>query len=234
MDRRKSKQIKVVSIIGLILFTTSIIFYFAFIYKPKPPKSKPPSFQPLKIYPVKFIEYENSFDIFGVVENPNQDLSLKKLRYRFLIYGIQNNLIGTTFWRETVLTDLEKKFLVEINFPKPKEPINNISLEIDFNPLDFINKKFETLKIKYYNLKTVDENGNKKLKVTLFNQSILPYENVEAIILLYLNNNLISIAKTIFSINSEETKEVTLSLPKILNKEPDAYEIYFQRTNLLR
>lgn len=230
MTWRKKRQIIVLSVLTFLLISFFLFVYFNFFYKPKETISPPP-FLPLKIYPAEYIVYNGSLDIIGEIENPNQNLTLKKIKYQFLIYDENNLLREKTETKETILTNLEKKYLTEINYKKPNFRISKVELNINYDPFDFIPKNFEKLKINYYNINVFEEGGRKKLKLTVFNEAPYPLKDIELIIFLYQAKQKVAVLKTIFSLNPEETKEIILSLPDILAF-LDSYEIYFQRTNL--
>lgn len=232
MTWRKRKQIIVLTILSLSFLSIFVFIFFRYFYKPSKAPTPPP-FLPLKIYPVEYIIYNDSLDIIGQVENPNQNLALKKLKYQFLIYDENGLLREKTEIEETVLTNLEKKYLVRINYKKPSFNISKIELKVDYNPLDFFQKNFEKLKINYYNINVFEERGRKKIKLTVFNENFYSLRNIELVLFLYQDKEKVAVAKTIFSLNPEETKEIILSLPNLISF-PNSYEIYFQRTNLER
>ena len=249
MNKRLRKQI----IYGTIIFLIFVLFSFLIYLKIRGPviascfdgkKNQgeegidcggpcPPcevkTLQPLKIYPTQFLTYENSIDIIGLIENPNPNLALKKLRYYFEIYDVDDILRATTTIKETKLEPETKKYLLEINYLKPEFVIGSIKLKI-FEPLaeDWIKKEKTKIPVSYYNEKIVQEDNKWKIKLTLFNQSYLT-QNLEVIGLVYnQNNSLVGIGKTFISLSSQEVKEIYVSLPNLLTK-PAGFEIYLQQ-----
>ncbi|GIW67284.1 MAG: hypothetical protein KatS3mg096_152 [Candidatus Parcubacteria bacterium] len=249
MNKRLKKQI----IYGTIIFLFFAVFTFLIYLKLKGPTvascfdgkknqdeegidcggSCPPcelkTLQPLKIYPTQFLVYENSMDIIGLIENPNSNLALKKLKYYFEIYDIDNVLRATTTIRETNLEPEIKKYLLEIKQPKPEFIISGIKLKI-LEPLakDWLKKEKTKFSVSYYNEKLVQEDDKWKIKLTLFNQSYLT-QNLEVIGLVYnKNNTLVGVGKTFVSLASQEVKEIYISLPSLLTQ-PAGFEIYFQQ-----
>ncbi len=191
--------------------------------------------QPLKIYSTQFLVYSNSIDIIGVIENPNSNLALKKLKYYFEIYDLDDILKATTTLKETILEPDQKRYLLEINYPKPSFVIGKMKLKIlEPEDKDWVKLTLEKPKISFYNLKIDQENSKLKLSFTLFNQTLLPYKDIEIIILLYNpNNNLVGTTKSLISLNAEETKDLVLTFPST-SFQPSGLEVIFQRTNLER
>jgi hypothetical protein len=136
MDWRLRKQIIYGLIIFLIFFS---IFLFVFLKFRKPviatcfdgkknqgeegidcggpcPPCEIKYAEPLKIYPTKYLVYSNSIDIVGLLENPNKNLALKKIKYYFEIYDLNRILKATTTLKETTLEPETKKYLLEINY----------------------------------------------------------------------------------------------------------------------
>lgn len=227
MTWREKKQILFIIIFFFSLTLFINFFLFIVFYRPSQPQ---PSFSPLKIYPVEYLIYDNSLDLIGKVENPN-DKTLRKIRYWFEFYDLENKLIAKTQERESVLTNQETRYLVEINFSKPKETFYKVKLVVDFNPNDFVEKKFEKLPISYYNL-NIEEGISKKINFDIFNPSFEKFEDIEALIFLYEEKILVGVLKTNFSLGPQETRKISLTFTAFLN--PDYYEIIFQRTNLLK
>ena len=187
------------------------------------------SAEPLRIYPIKYLIYKNSIDILGVLENPNKNLAFKRLKYYFEIYDIDNNLRETTTIKETSLDPETKKYLLEINYPKPNFTLGEIKLKI-FDPdlEDLEKKQKEEISVVFYNEKIVFEDNKWKIKLNLFNKSLYS-QNIEVIGLVYdVNNSLIGFSKTKIFLMPEEVKDVYLYLPELLVK-PAGFEIYLQR-----
>ena len=185
--------------------------------------------QPLKIYPTKYLVYQNSIDIIGLIENPNKNLSLKKLKYYFEIYDFDNFLKASTTLRETTLGSETRKYLLEINYPTPPFTLGEIKLKvIEPKPEDFEEKEKETIPVEAYNEKVVKTDGKWKITLNLFNKSFLP-QNIEVIGLVYnQNNDLIGIGQTKVFLQGEEVKEAYISLPNLLIP-PAGFEIYLQK-----
>lgn len=191
--------------------------------------------QPLEIYPVQFLAYSDSIDIIGIVKNPNSNLALKKLKYYFEIYDINDILKATTTLKETILEPDQKRYLLEINYPKPSFIIGKIKLRI-LKPedKDWIKVALEKPKISFYNLKIDEENNKLKFSVTFFNQTFITYKDMEIIVFLYnQNNNLIGTTKSLLTLNPQEIKDLILFFP-LNNFQPTSFELFFQRTNLER
>jgi hypothetical protein len=185
--------------------------------------------EPLKIYPTKYLVYSNSIDIIGILENPNKNLALKKIKYYFEIYDFDGVLKTTTTLKETNLEPETKKYLLEINYPKPKFTLGEIKLKIIEPPKeDFVKKEKEEIPVSYYNEKLISENGKWKIQLSLFNKSFQKQE-VEIIGLVYnQNNNLIAVGKAKAFLNSQEVQDISIFLPEILDK-PTGLEIYLQK-----
>lgn len=188
--------------------------------------------KPLKIYPVQILIYaDNSFDLIGLIENPNQNLALKSLKYRFLIYDKENNLRLKTPFEETILDSSEKRYLVKINTKEPEFEIGKAILEInDPQKYDWIERDFSKLPLKYFNEKIFVKNDRWYFSFSLFNDSYRDLNDVEIIIFIYNNDKLIGVSKSLHSFKSQETKNITLPLPNMLLK-PTGYEIYLQKQN---
>ncbi len=189
--------------------------------------------QPLKVYSSQFVIYLDSIDLIGVVENPNKNLALKNLKYYFEIYDPNNLLRATTSIKETILEPEQKRFFLEINYPKPNFVISKVKLKV-LEPKDQDWQKAEPQKLKFsiYNQKIYQENNKWKMSFTLFNPTFDNYSDLEIVILLYNENNqLIGTTKTIISLNREEVKDIILTLPEI-NDKPRGFEIIFQKTSL--
>jgi len=185
--------------------------------------------QPLKVYSTKYLVYPNSIDILGILENPNENLALKKVKYYFEIYDKNNFLKATTTIRETTLDPETKKYLLEINYPKPQFTLKEIKLKvIEPNKEDFIKKRKEEIPISYYNEKVIEENGKWKMQMSVFNKSFKK-EEAEIIGLIYdKNNNLLAVGKTKVSLNPQEVRDIFIFFPKLLTK-PAGFEIYLQK-----
>jgi hypothetical protein len=185
--------------------------------------------EPLKVYPTKYLVYSNSIDIIGILENPNKNLALKEIKYYFDIYDLDGVLKATTTLKKTILEPETKKYLLEINYPKPKFTLGEIKLKIiEPQKEDFVKKEKEEIPVSYYNEKIINENGKWKIQLSLFNKSFQKQE-VEVIGLVYnQNNNLIAVGKTKAFLNSQEVQDISISLPEILDK-PAGLEIYLQK-----
>jgi hypothetical protein len=185
--------------------------------------------EPLKIYPTKYLVYSNSIDIIGILENPNKNLALKKIKYYFEIYDFDGILKTTTTLKETTLEPETKKYLLEINYPKPKFTLGEIKLKIvEPQKEDFVKKEKKEIPVSYYNEKIISENGKWKIQLSLFNKSFQK-EEVEIIGLVYnQNNNLIAVGKAKAFLNSQEVQDISIFLPEILDK-PTGLEIYLQK-----
>ncbi len=250
MSWRTKKRLTYLSVFFLIILLISFLIYLK-LQKPKEqcfnnrqdqneedvdcggpcPPCELKYFQPLKVYQTKYLIYlDKTFDLVGVIENPNPNLALKKLRYQFLIYDLDDNLKIKTPIEETVLLPLEKRYLVSINNPDPGFSIGKVELKI-FEPqqTDWLKKDFEKLPINYYNEKIIQENGRWQMSLTLFNYSYLAQSDIETIILLYNDSNLVGLSKAVYSLKPQETKNIVLALPKLLQS-PTGFEIHFQRT----
>jgi hypothetical protein len=190
---------------------------------------------PLKQYESKFIIYDDkTFDLLGLIENPNQNLGLKRLRYQFLIYDKQGILRATTSFKETILLPEEKRYLVDLNKPLSEFEIGNVVLAVakpDENDWLKIEKK-DKIQVEIYNLKKNKENNRWQISFTLYNPSLKSYKDISLILLFYnQNNKLIAISKSQFSLNEEETRELVVNLPP-LKEEPFAYTYQFQQSAL--
>lgn len=187
-------------------------------------------FRPLKIYPASYITYlDKTYDLVGIVENLNPNLALLKLKYQFLIYDFNDNLKITTPIEETILLPLEKRYLTRINNPDPGFTINKVELKIiEPSKEDWLKSTFEKLPINVYNVNIFEENNRWKASLTLFNNSYVYQPDIEVIVFVYNENNLVGVARGVYSLYSQETKEIILTLPRLLFK-PTGYEIYLQR-----
>lgn len=188
-------------------------------------------FVPLKKYETQLLIYPNkTFDLFSLIENPNQKLGLKKIKYQFLIYDKTGILKATTSIKETILLPEEKRFLLELNQTLPNFEIGKVDLKI-FEPLknDWfkVNEKIAP-KISVYNQNFVNENDHWYIRLTLYNQSFAFYTDLDVIAFVYdEKNNLIALAEGKFNLNEGEVKEIKLSLPPIAAK-PYALITYLQ------
>jgi len=249
MSWRLRKQIIYGSIIGLLFLFIIFLIYFKLRPQVLPscfdgkknqneeeidcggpcPPCELKSVQSFKIYPTQFLTYEKTIDLIGLIENPNPNLSLKKLKYYFEIYDLNNILKATTSIKETNLEPETKKYLLEINYPKPNFLIGKVRLKIlEPNREDWFKKEKEKLPITYYNEKLAKEDNKWKIQLTLFNQSYQK-QNIEAIGLVYnQNNNLISAGITKVLLLPQETKDAYIFLSEFIT-EPAGFEIYLQK-----
>lgn len=190
-------------------------------------------FQPFKIYPTQSLTYmDKTFDLLGLIENPNQNLALKKLKYQFLIYDLDDNLKFKTPIEETILLPLEKRYLVKINNQPLDFLFGKVELKV-FEPqkTDWFKTSFEKIPITFYNEKIHQEENRRKVSLTLFNNSFQPQKDIEVIVLVYNNSKLIGTTKGLFNLNPQETKNIVLTLPPLIF-EPTGFEIFLQRKSL--
>jgi hypothetical protein len=249
MTWRLRKQIIYVSIIGLLFLFIIFLIYFQSRLQALPscfdgkknqneegidcggpcPPCELKSAQPLKIYPTQFLTYEKTIDFIGLIENPNPNLALKKLKYYFEIYDLDNILKATTSIKETTLESETKKYLLEINYHKPDFLIGKVKLKIlEPKAEDWVKKEKEKLPITFYNEKLVKENNKWKIQLTLFNQSY-QRQNIEVMGLVYnQNNNLIGAGITKVSLLPQETKDAYIFVSDFLVP-PTGFEIYLQK-----
>ena len=189
-------------------------------------------FQSFKIRPTQFLVYpDKTFDIIGLIENPNQNLALKKLSYQFLIYDNKNNLQITTPREETILLPLERRYLIKIN----KQPINFEIGRVDLDILepstaDFVKIDPDKSPFTYYNLEFIKD-ARRQIKFTVFNNSYKIYKNIEIIVFLYNNDELIGLSRGFYQFKPQETKDIFFTLPNLL-LEPTGLRVYFQKTTL--
>ncbi len=252
MSWRTKRRLIYLSIFFLIILLASFLVYLKF-QKPKEqcfnnrqdqneegidcggpcPPCELKNFQFFKIYSPKVLIYlDKTFDLLGTIENPNQNLGLKKIRYQFLIYDLENNLQLQTPIEETILLPLEKRYLLKVKNQPVDFLIGKTELKI-FNPdkSDFIKIEPEKLPLTYYNQKFYKDDNRWKAKLTVFNNSFKILENIEMIAFVYNGNNLISLTKGSYSFAPQEAKEIVLTLPELV-LDPNGLEIYFQRTIL--
>jgi len=190
------------------------------------------NFKPLKIYPTKFLQYGNKIDILGFIENPNENLALKNLRYYFEIYDEVGNLKEKTKERSTIIEPNEKRYLTELNYPISDFKIEKIILKIiEPSKKDWLSLSYQEIQVSYYNFKVKKEMAKTKINLTLFNQSYYDYNNLEIILLLYKGNDLVLINKTIVSLKAEENKEISFFIPEEVSNFTDFY-VHIQRSFL--
>jgi len=248
MSWRLRKQIIYGSIIGFLFLLTIFLIYFQLRPQVLPscfdgkknqgeeeidcggpcPPCELKSAQPLKTR-AQFLTYEKTIDLIGIIENPNPNLALKKLRYYFEIYDLDDILKATTSIKETTLEPETKKYLLEINYPKPDFLIGEVKLKIlEPEAGDWLKQEKEKLPVTFYNEKLVTEGNKWKIQLTLFNKSYQK-QNIEVVSLVYnQNNNLIGTGITKVLLTSEEVKDVSIFLPGFLIQ-PSNFEIYLQR-----
>lgn len=185
--------------------------------------------QVLKIYPAQFLVYSKTVDLVGLIENPNPNLALKKIKYYFEIYDLDNILKATTSIQETSLEPESKKYLLEINYPKPDFLIGSIKLKIlEPKAEDWFKKEKEKLQVIFYNERLLPEGNKWKIQLTLFNQSYQPKNNLEVVALIFdQRNNLIGVGITKTFIAPEEVKDIYIFLPEELFQ-PAGFEIHLQ------
>jgi hypothetical protein len=254
MDWRLRKQIIYGLIIFLIFFS---IFLFIFLKFRKPaiatcfdgkknqgeegidcggpcPPCEIKYAEPLKIYEAEYVDYPailNTIDIIGLLENPNKNLSLKRLNYYFEIYDFKSQRVKEkTPLRNVSLGAEEKKYLLEINYPRPRFPIGKIKLVvIDPKPEDWIKKEKEELPISYFNERLLREGNKLKMKLSLVNSSFKTYD-VEIIVFLYdKNRKLIGVGKTKTTLRGQEKSQDAYVFFPALLAEPSAFEIHIQQ-----
>lgn len=191
-------------------------------------------FTTLKQYESQFLVYpDKTFDVFCLIENPNQKIGLKKIKYQFLIYDRFGVLRSTTSIKETIVLPEEKRFLIVLNQPLPDFEIGKVDLKI-FEPLksDWIKiEEKKDIKVKIYNQTFLEDNERWYLSLALYNQSFFTYNDLNLIAFIYdQNNNLIGLAESKINLNEEEVKEVKMRLPKLITK-PYALSLYLQLSN---
>jgi hypothetical protein len=186
----------------------------------------------LKIYKASFLVFPDKIDLIGAVENPNENLGIKNLNYYFEIYDTNKTLIATTSIRTTILEPDQKRYLIELNYPRPQNIIGSVNLKI-IPPKreDWQKISLDKIKLSIYNQRIYQENQKWKISFTIFNPSYYFYSNLELVILLYNeNNDLITALKSIISLKPQESRDIILTLPEIFF-EPTSAEFIFQRTS---
>jgi hypothetical protein len=252
MNWRIKKQLKYLFILFIFLILIFYLMYFVVKNKNldsclngvkdkgeigidcggKCPPCELKNFKFLKRYPVEFLEYENKIDIIGLIENPNENLALKKFIYYFEIRDESGNLKETTRQKSSILAPLEKRYLIELNYPKPNFKIGSIDLKIiEPSKKDWISSEFRKIPVSYYNFKTRSEGNKTIISLTLFNQSYYDYPDLEVILLLYKNADLISVNKSFVSLKAEENKEIFFFVPQEFSNFTDFY-LQIQKSSL--
>jgi hypothetical protein len=184
--------------------------------------------KPLKIYPVEYALYSNTIDIIGSLENPNTNLAIKDIQYYFEIYDTKNFLKAKTDLKTISLNPSSKKYVLELNYPKPEYTLGQIKLKVSEPQKENFVKKFsEIFPINYFNEKIINDNNKFKLKLSLFNKTFIN-QNVEIIALLYnTNGKLIGAGSTKIFLKGDEVKEAYIALPE-LNDKPHSFIIHLQ------
>lgn len=175
--------------------------------------------QKIVIYPVNYlINPDKKVDIIATIENLNQDLGLKKLRYQFLIYDDQGSLIKTID-KETILFPGEKRYLIELGSSLGENNFNRGKIEIKIwkpKTIEWVKMKSKPINISSYNEKIFLDQNTLKSSLSLYNNSIEYYPRLEVIIFVYTpDRKLLALGKTETSLKPHETKDFILSLGEV-------------------
>lgn len=226
MTRRQRKKIIFFCLfLFIVILIPSSFYLLKNIFKAK---NNLPEFLPIVVYPVEIVKYDSYIDLLGLVENPNFNLSLKKIEYQFLFFDKENNLRFKSQVKNTFIPSLSKRYLVETNFPKPEFDIGKVELYVNYDPKDFYKKSFDNLPFSYYNIDPSSYRKNNSITLDIFNSSYSEYKDVELILILFKDDEIVSVGKTIFSIQGQESKTVFVFFPPNLPSF-NGYQIYFQR-----
>lgn len=188
---------------------------------------------PLKIYKTEFIIYDRYIDIIGFIENPNDNLLLKKMKYYFQIYD-ENGIpkLKTNIKEIDNIEPGERRYIVELNFPRPNFTISDIKLLVinpDIN--NWIVAKKSEFPVYFYNEELLEKDNKWRIKTTLFNSSYYNTFNLEIIGMVYnINNQIINLGKTITTLKPNESKDIYITLSDTLYFSKDLkIKIYIQK-----
>lgn len=159
------------------------------------------------------INRNQTFDIIAKIENHNQDLGLKNLKYQFLIYDI-NNVLKDKIDGETVLFPGETRYLIKIAHSLTDLTLGKVELKIiEPKAIDWIKMETRKIKISSYNEKLLVDQDKLKMALSLYNSSSDYYPRIEIIVLVYdQSQNLLTLGRTETTIKPYETKDLTLFL----------------------
>jgi len=177
----------------------------------------------LEIKKTDFIIYpDNSLDLFAIIKNPSSKYALKSFSYKFVLYG-KENYKAETPPKNVFILPLENKYLLELNKQMPKVKIEDIKLEVEINPYNWIetNEKPPVIDLLNYKIE------NNKLIAEIINNDQKPFNNLEINFILFdYFDNIIGFSKTkIDYIEIYERKIIEITLPP-LSKNPERVLLY--------
>lgn len=196
-------------------------------------------FQSLRIYDQKFIIYpEGKIDLIAHLENPNQNLAIRNLKYQFFIYD-QNGLLRSTTTIESI--DVFPKasyYLIKSFFNKNLDyQIGKVELKI-FEPkrTDFLKMEPQNIDVSYYFFNEgviFKRERGWEVDLALNNISTNKVQkDLEVIVFVYSpQGELIGLSKRIVSLEAEEIKKVIFVLPE-LTTTPYSIDVFFQKAKL--
>ncbi|BCX15498.1 MAG: hypothetical protein QW786_01395 [Candidatus Hadarchaeum sp.] len=190
--------------------------------------------KPLSVFrEVRVIVYpDKTVDLFAVVQNLNENLGLRTLKYQFLIFDQNNNLRLKTNMKTTSLSPLEVKWLSEINLSGINFDIGKVKLYVEPpQDLDWFKDSPTSLPIVYQNQKVVFDNNNWQFSASFFNKAFSRIDDVEIIVFGFdLNQRLLAASKALVSFKAEESKNISLPFPQIeTNQKIELVDVIVQK-----
>lgn len=190
--------------------------------------------KPLSVFSeVRFIIYpDKTIDLFTVVQNLNENLGLRTLKYQFLIFDKNNNLRLKTNMKTTSLSPLEVKWLNEINLSGINFDIGKIKLHVEPpQNLDWFKDNPTSLPIVYQNQKVIFDDNNWRFSASFFNKALSKIDDVEIIVFGFdLNQRLLASSKALVSFKPEESKNIFLLFPQIdANQKIELVDVIVQK-----
>lgn len=159
------------------------------------------------------INSDKTLDIVAKIENKEEALGLKNLRYQFLIYDL-DNVLKDIINGETLLLPGELRYIVKLGYPIKDFTLGKVEFKIlEPKSTDWIQISTSSIKISSYNEKVIFDNNKLKATLSLYNNSSVYYPKLEVIVFVYnQNQKLVTIGRTEVSLKPYESKDLIVSL----------------------
>jgi len=249
MSERQKKQLKYLAIFLSPFLLMGIIFLKIYFSSPPScydnrrnqgetgvdcggpcPPCEVKNLSPLVKFPVRYAIYpDGSYDFAFKIFNPNENWGLKKITVSLIFFDENQKPIFESEPQISFLYPKETRWLIFSNLKPPQ--FSKVEPKIVIDDFDWailnppsLNLVFSSPQIKTTPLNTTEITFN------VHNQSIFDFDEVEALVFLYNNDELVGISKTSFFIKREEVKEIKSSIP--FEVKANSVEIIFQPGSL--
>lgn len=185
--------------------------------------------EPVVLWSRAFPVVENTYNLVAFIENQNKNSGIKKIKYEFRIYDVNNRMIGR---REgSTFIPPNKQFAIfEPTISFGESVVKSVAFEF-IGPFDWIRKEPTLNNLAMYVDKIVmgDDRYNPSLSAVIKNESIHDVPSFEVVSILYdENRNAINASKTVKDgIPSNSSSSVYFTWPLPLNSEPVIKEVLF-------